>query len=73
MDFGNFANMKMSDFEQIGKVEYDKGFKEALNTVVKLLNGQICESYNADGECEHDKCPAFYELSEGISVVIRGV
>lgn len=69
MDFNNLANMKLTDFENIGKDQYNKGFSEALATVVKLLSSQICEDYNADGTCEHDKCPAFYELSEGISAV----
>lgn len=67
MDINNLANMKLTDFENIGKAEYNKGFAAALTTVVKLLSSQICEDYNADGECSHDKCPVMYELSEGIS------
>lgn len=67
MDFTNLANMKLTDFENIGKDQYNKGFSEALGTVIKLLSSQICEDYNADGVCEHDKCDAFFQLSEGIS------
>lgn len=69
MDINNLANMKLSDFEQIGKAEYNKGFAAALVTVIKLLGNQICEDYNADGECAHDKCSVLYELSEGLSLV----
>lgn len=68
MDFNNIANMKMSDFENIGKDQYNKGFAEALSVVVKLLSNQICEDFNADGECVHnEKCAAFAELSDGIA------
>lgn len=72
MDFNNIANMKLTDFENIGKDQYNKGFSEALAIVVKLLSGQICEDYNADGECSHDGCQKLYELSEGISSVRNG-
>lgn len=67
MDINSIANMKLSDFENIGKDQYNKGFVAALTTVVKLLDNQICEDYNADGQCPHDKCSAFFELSEGLS------
>ncbi len=67
MDINSLANMKLTDFENIGKEQYNKGFVAALSTVVKLLSNQICEDYNADGTCEHDKCAAFFELSEGLS------
>lgn len=67
MDINNLANMKMADLENLGKSEYNKGFATALTTVVKLLSNQICEDYNADGVCSHDKCQVLFELSEGIS------
>jgi hypothetical protein len=69
MNINSLANMKISDFENIGKDQYDKGFVSALTTVIKLLSGQICDDYNADGICDHDKCPAFFEISEGLSSV----
>lgn len=69
MDINNLANMKLSDFENIGKDQYNKGFAEALGIVVKLLSNQICEDYNADGVCQHDKCQVMYELSEGMALV----
>jgi hypothetical protein len=73
MDIKNIANMKISDFENIGKDQYNKGFGDALGTVTKLLTSQICEEFNMDSECEHDKCSAFYELSEGLDAVRRGL
>ena len=73
MDIKNLANMKLSDFENVGKDQYNKGFSAALATVVKLLASQICEDYNADGVCEHDKCPALYDLSEGMETVRRSI
>lgn len=69
MDINNLANMKLSDFENIGKAEYNKGFAAALTIVTKLLSNQICENYNADGACEHDGCAKMYQLSEGIGSV----
>jgi hypothetical protein len=69
MDFNSLSNMKLSDFENIGKVEYNKGFGSALDTVVKLLGNRICEDYNADGVCKHGECPVLYELSEGLAAV----
>jgi hypothetical protein len=65
--------MKMSDFENIGKDQYVKGFGVALSTVIKLLANQICEDYNADGYCEHDKCPVLNELSEGLEAAKRNL
>lgn len=73
MDFTNMANMKMSDFENIGKDQYNKGFAAALGTVIKLLGNQVCEDYNADGVCEHDKCATLNELSEGLEAVKRNL
>jgi hypothetical protein len=69
MDINNLANMRLSDFENIGKDQYNKGFVAALTVVTKLLSDQICEDFLADGVCEHDGCSKFYELSEGISLV----
>jgi hypothetical protein len=66
MDINNLANMRLSDFENIGKDQYNKGFSEALSIVVKLLSDQICEDYFADGVCEHDGCAKFSQLSEGM-------
>jgi hypothetical protein len=65
--------MKLSDFENIGKDQYNNGFKDALKIVVKLLSAQICEDFNADGKCEHDRCTPMYELSEGIAAVRQNV
>lgn len=73
MDFNNLANMKLTDFENIGKDQYNKGFLEALNVVTRLLSAQICEDYNADSSCQHDKCPTLYELSEGIASVKNNI
>lgn len=73
MDISNLANMKLSDFEQIGKLEYNKGFRAALETVIKLLDSQICEDYLADTECEHDGCPKMSQLAEGLSGVKNNI
>lgn len=64
-------NMKMSDFEKIGKVEYNKGRNDALTKVIKLLQDRICEDYNADGACEHQVCQQNFELVEGLETVKR--
>lgn len=69
MDINNLANMKLSDFENIGKDQYNKGFKDALETVIKLLASQVCEDFNADNECEHMACLSMYDLSNGLSAV----
>lgn len=73
MDINNLANMKLSDFEQIGKAEYNKGFRAALETVIKLLDSQTCEDYLADGTCDHDGCPKMATLAEGISGVKNNI
>ena len=73
MDINNLANMKLSDFEQIGKMEYNKGFRAALETVIKLLDSQICEDYMADNACEHDGCPKISQLAEGLSGVKNNI
>jgi hypothetical protein len=73
MDFNNMANMKLSDFENIGQTKYNEGFKAALQTVTKLLQGRICEDYNADGSCEHDLCAQNQQLVEGLDGAIRNL
>ena len=73
MDINNIANMKLTDFENIGKDQYNKGFVDALTTVVKLLANQICEDFNMDNECEHEKCSILSELSEGLEAVKRNL
>lgn len=73
MDFNNLANMKISDFENLGKEQYNKGFKDALTTVIKLLDNQICEDFNADNTCEHGKCEPMYDLSTGLSSVKNNI
>lgn len=73
MDINNLANMRLSDFEQIGKAEYNKGFRSALETVIKLLDKQVCETYLADDTCEHDGCRKFSELSQGIITVKNNI
>ena len=73
MDFNNIANMKLSDFENIGKDQYNKGFKAALETVIKLLDKQMCEDFNADNECSHDGCTKFSQLAEGLSGVKNNI
>jgi hypothetical protein len=73
MDINNLANMRLSDFEQIGKAEYNKGFRAALETVIKLLDSQICEDYMADNTCNHDGCNKFSQLADGISTVKNNI
>jgi hypothetical protein len=73
MDFNNIANMKLSDFENIGKDQYNKGFRAALETVIKLLDTQTCEDYLADGDCDHDGCPKLANLAEGLSGVKNNI
>lgn len=73
MDVNNLANMKLTDFENLGKDQYNKGFRAALETVVKLLDMQICEDYMADGICDHDGCQKIASLGEGISNVKNNI
>jgi hypothetical protein len=73
MDINNLANMRLTDFENIGKDQYNKGMRDALGIVIKLLSNQICEDFNADGTCEHDKCRAMDELSNGFSSVMNNI
>jgi hypothetical protein len=73
MDFNNIANMKLSDFENIGKTEYNKGFKAALETVVKLLDTQICDDFKADDACEHTVCSSNSILAEGLMNVKNNI
>jgi hypothetical protein len=65
--------MKLSDFENIGKDEYNKGFGDALTTVIKLLDNQICFDYKADGVCEHQVCHTHTELMEGLEGAKRNL
>lgn len=73
MDFNNMANMKLSEFENLGKAKYNEGFRAALETVIKLLDSQVCEDYLADTTCEHDGCPKMSQLAEGLSGVKNNI
>ena len=73
MDINNLANMRLTDFENIGKDQYNKAFRAALETVIKLLDTQICEDYLADTECSHDGCPKLSQLAEGLSGVKNNI
>ena len=73
MDINQLANMKLTDFENIGKDQYNKGFRAALETVIKLLDTQICEDYLADSACEHDGCTKISSLAEGLSNVKNNI
>jgi hypothetical protein len=73
VDINNLANMRLSDFEQIGKAEYNKGFRAALETVIKLLDQQVCEDFLADDVCDHDGCTKFSALSQGIITVKNNI
>jgi hypothetical protein len=73
MDINNLANMKLSDFENIGQVKYNEGFKTALTIVIRLLSSRLCEDFNADGECEHELCKQNNEMVEGLESAIRNV
>jgi hypothetical protein len=64
-------NMKLSDFENLGKKEYVKGRNDALTTVIKLLNDRICFDFKADNTCEHAVCFQNYDLAEGLETVKR--
>ncbi len=73
MDLNNLANIRLSDFEQIGKAEYNKGFRAALETVTKLLDKQVCDTWLIEGSCDHDGCSKFAELSQGIITVKNNI
>jgi hypothetical protein len=73
VDFSSLANMKLSDFENIGQAKYNEGFKAALTVVTKILNKSICEDYLADGECEHTICPHNTEIIEGLENAKRNL
>ena len=73
MDISNLGNMRLADFEQLGKIEYNKGFRNALETVIKVLDAKPCEDYKADNECEHEVCPYAAELAEGLMGVKNNI
>lgn len=73
MDINNIANMKLSDFENIGKDQYNKGFGDALITVIKLIDNRICFDYKADNTCEHAVCFQNDELVQGLEAAKRNL
>ena len=73
MDINNLANMRLSDFEQMGQKEYNRGFRVALETVIKILDKQPCDTYRADDECEHEACGYASQLAEGLMSVKNNI
>lgn len=66
INVNDLVNMKMSDFENLGQTKYNEGFRAGLETVVKLLDSQVCEDFRADDACDHDGCIKIASLAEGI-------
>jgi hypothetical protein len=73
MDLNNLGNIRLSDFEQLGVKEYNRGFIVALETVIKILDKKPCDDYKADNLCEHDVCGYAAELAEGLMGVKNNV
>lgn len=73
VNISDLANMKLSDFENIGKAEYNKGFRAALETVIKILDNKPCDDFKADDACEHDTCSYAAELAEGLMSVKNNI
>jgi len=73
MDINSLANMRLEDFSKIGEQEYNRGFRAALETVIKILDKKSCENYLADNECEHDTCAYAAELAEGLMGVKNNI
>ena len=73
MDVNNLANMRLQDFSKIGEQEYNRGFRSALETVIKILDKKPCDDYKADNECEHEVCSYSAELAEGLMNVKNNI
>jgi hypothetical protein len=73
MDINNFANMRLEDFNKIGEQEYNRGFRAALETVIKILDKKPCDDYQADNECEHGECAYAAELAGGLMSVKNNI
>ena len=73
MDINNLANMRLADFQQLGQVEYNKGFRAALETVIKILDKKPCDDYQADNICEHGECAYSAELATGLMSVKNNI
>lgn len=73
MDINNLANMRLEDFSKIGEQEYNRGFRAALETVIKILDTKPCEDYKADSVCEHETCRYASDLAEGLMGVKNNI
>jgi hypothetical protein len=73
MDINSLANMRLEDFSKIGEQEYNKGFRAALETVIKILDKKPCDDFQADNVCEHGECAYAAELAEGLMGVKNNI
>ena len=73
MDIKSLANMRLEDFNKIGEQEYNRGFRAALETVIKILDKKPCDDYQADNICEHGECAYAAELATGLMGVKNNI
>ena len=68
MDINSLANMRLTDFEQLNKAQYDKGFAAAMDAMIKLLEGQIEDNCLAGESCSDAGYDKMAEILEGLKV-----
>ena len=60
--------MRLADFEQMGKIQYNNGFKAAMEAVIKLMEQQIPEECLNDDNCSDPGYAKMQEVLEGIKL-----
>jgi hypothetical protein len=68
MDINSLANMRLTDFEQLNKAQYDKGFAAAMDAMTKLLESQIADNCLAGEGCSDPGYDKMAEILEGLKV-----
>jgi hypothetical protein len=68
MDINNLANMRLADFEQLNKAQYDKGFVAAMDAMIKLLESQTEDNCVAGENCSDPGYDKMLEILEGLKI-----
>jgi len=68
MDINNLANMRLTDFEQLGKAQYNSGFVAAMDAMIKLLEDQTEENCIAGESCSDPGYDKMLEIIEGLKI-----
>lgn len=66
MDMNKLANMRLTDFEQLTKAQYNEGYGAAMDTMIRVLEEQLSENCIAGEGCSDPGYDKMEEILTGL-------